>query len=210
MQGQQRQNGSGFGVPDKTSGGAGSMQDLYDTAVDSEVSDEFLDSNHFGLGNYTDSEMWQQIQSNRRGIYAEAGLQRLVFKRAVYETKLGIAREGWQYRDEDGNLVFETARADLDEKPDDETRGQYLLRRGSAKWGQLDSHQQVAAIEHFSGISSDWTSPFRRMMLMRHEASRSRGARLLDNLFGRVRKMIEGEDSSGGRSWLPSRGGDGS
>jgi hypothetical protein len=47
-------------------------------------------------------------------------------------------------------------------------------------------------------------------MLMRHEASRSRGARLLDNLFGRVRKMIEGDDSSGGRSWLPSRGGDSS
>jgi len=64
---------------------------------------------------------------------------------------------------------------------------------------ELEERREQAAkrrlekIEEHTGITRDWIPPHWRMMQMRHDTSRSRGARLLDNLFGRIRKII-GQD----------------
>jgi hypothetical protein len=204
----QRRNGSGsqFGVPDKKSSPAASMESLADTAVDADLPDEFLDQANLGLGNYTDAEMWQQVRSYGHAMYAET-FSRLILERAIYETKLGLAEHGWQARDEDGNEVYRLAPADEEEMREDETRREFIQRRGQEKWKRLDERERVEAIEEFSGITESWTSPFHRMMLVRHETSRSRDARLIDNLFGRVRKLVNREEDNSSRSFL-SRGGD--
>jgi len=43
---------------------------------------------------------------------------------------------------------------------------------------------RIQMIEKYSGIDRNWVPPHWRMLQARHEASRSRGARLMDNLFG--------------------------
>lgn len=162
--------------------------DLMQQAVDDVEGDEFLSANNLGLGNYTDDEMWQQIESFKTGLYGEAGFADLINEMAIEKTKREMAREKWrQLSDED--------RAQ-------ETRREWIIAKKEELWDDLgdidrevgdredrralELERKAEAIEEHLGAIPDWIPPHWRMLLARHETSRSREARLIDNLFDRV------------------------
>lgn len=178
-----------FSVKDKEGhAGPSSSLDIYDEAVKPSADDEFLDSSNLGLGYYETKEYWLQVESFRKGLYADAAFSRTLIERSISETKHFLGREKWE------NLP--------DGKREEYDRRRYIDIKGEEIWEQLDEAQKFETLGEVTGITSDWRPPFWRMMMMRHEASRSRGARLLDNLFGRVSEFkSDGDDDARKQFW---------
>lgn len=163
--------------------------------------DPFLSEVNLGDGYYTKREYWQQVQSFRDGLYAEAAFARLIFDRAVYETKVALATEAWNELEEDGRDEWAERNAfirakmdacwtDLKTVPEAERPDLNHQQRE-----QLGARRQQRALENYAGLTGEWMSPHWRMLMARHEASRSIMGRLLDNVFGRIREMISKDDS---------------
>jgi hypothetical protein len=175
-----------FGVADKSANpGPASSLDIYDEAVSG--ADETSIETNLGLGNYSPSEMYQQVQSYQKGMFADAALSRVILKRAILEARLGEGLESWR---------------DLkSSKQETKDKWSYVRRMGRARWDEMDEQQRMEAVEKHAGIPKDWTPPFHEMLAVRHEATRSRKARLIDNLFGRVVEKFQsykGESNSNG------------
>lgn len=193
-----------FRMPDteQQSGKATSQLDLYNEAVQSTVDDSTLSGNNLGLGNYSSAEYWQQIEAFQHGLYADRAFSRKIEQRAIHEAKREIALEGYAFYDTKKDDV-ETIDGwnDLDEderKAAWEDRfgdGEPLTRRrwvrgvGDEIWADLDKEQRGEALRDCTGYEGNWKPPQWRMMLARHEGSRSKGAHLLDNVFGRVSEV---------------------
>lgn len=184
-------------VPDKKgNGGAKTQLEVIQEAIGSTDEEPFLSRTNFGLGNYTEREMWHQTEAHHRGMYATAAFKRRLEDRAMRETVLKLGEHGWTYtvQTENGpkdqhvkgwNDLPEEKRNSVDEPH----RRSYIKTQGRKIWDALPEREQRKAVESFTGVSGEWTAPHYRQMVMRHEASRSRGARLLDNLFDRVREV---------------------
>jgi len=162
-----------------------SKLDIYDRAISSGVADDYLQQLNLGLGNYTNAEYWQQVEAYQRGMFADAAFARRIIDRAIEDTKAELALEAWDELD--------------DEEKEDLDRGRWLDEKAEEIWENTpeqhdEQTDQLDLIEEHAGITSAWTPPFHRMMEMRHEASRSRGARLMDNLFDRVRELLSDSD----------------
>lgn len=191
--------------------------DLYQEVVDSTAVDPFLDEQNLGLGNYTSNEMWQQVESYKNGLYAAAGFRRLLTERAKSETETRLAIEGWEvtmagkkYRwpgwddlsDEKRRKIwFGEDGEDGIAQSDDERfdRRRWIERRGEKVLTELHelrdeetaTYPAIEALKTLSGWEEQWEPAHNRMMMMRHEASRSRSAQLLDNVFGRVKEQVQ-------------------
>lgn len=188
---------------DRQPGRASSQIDLYDDAVKSTVDDETLEGNNLGLGNYDANDRYQQMEGYKRGLFADRALGSNIRDRAVHETKRQFALEGhshWIEAKADvyivggWNELTESERQDeWDDLTGDEdielTRANWIERQGERVWGELDDEQRAESLRDFAGFESDWKPPQWRMMLTRHETSRSKGAHLLDNLFQRVSEV---------------------
>lgn len=197
--------------------------DLYNSVVDSTAVDPFLDRQNLGLGNYKDPEMWQQVESYRHGLYASAAFRRLIDERATRETQIEIAINGYEYTipdttqqrqmkgweqlepDERRELWVDELRQNEAEPFD---RRRWIKRRGEQLFEELqkdtreEAHRFPAseAIQEIAGHSGTWDPAHNQMLMARHETSRSRGAQLLDNVFGRVKEHVASGDA-------PARGG---
>lgn len=179
--------------------GPSSMLEVYMHAIDSPIGDDFLDKSSLGLGNYNTGEYWQQIHSFRQGLYADAGLTRRVLERAIYETKRGLAKDCYRRSEQLKRIPHPKPNKPPDGfefKGDEyETEEEYIQKYADQIWEGIDEIEgdtvqlQVQLIERYSGIDRNWVPPHWRMLMMRHEASRSKGARLIDNLFERVREV---------------------
>jgi len=192
--------------------------DLYQEVVDSTAVDPFLDEQNLGLGNYTSNEMWQQVESYKNGLYAAAGFRRLLTERAKSETETRLAIEGWELTVGGKKYTWPGWDELTDEKrreiwsPDDEEkdglaqseeerfdRRRWINRRGEKVLTELyelrdeetATYPAIEALKTLSGWEEQWEPAHNRMMMMRHEASRSRGAQLLDNVFGRVKEQVQ-------------------
>ena len=168
--------------------------------------------------------MWQQVESYRNGLYASAAFRRLIDERATKETKTEIAINGYSYTIPDTSRQREMkgwAEMEPDERrekwkelrhSEDEPfdRRRWIARRGEQLFEQLqeDTNEQARrwpaseAVQEIAGHSGTWDPAHNRMLMARHETSRSRGAQLLDNVFGRVKEHVtEGgaEARRGGR-----------
>lgn len=169
--------------------------------------------------------MWQQVESYRNGLYASAAFRRLIDERATAQTKTELAIHGYEYTIPDTNRqrqmrgweemdpderreLWEEELAHSDDEPFDRRR--WIERRGEQLFEQLqkDTHEEARrfpateAINEIAGHSGTWDPAHNRMLMARHETSRSRGAQLLDNVFGRVKEHVtEGDSGSrrGGR-----------
>lgn len=186
-----------FGVPDKGRDGNGPSSELeiYRDVLASTNSDQFLSETNFGLGNYSDSEMWQQIESYEKGMFADAAFGDRLLNRAIEQTKTQLALNGIEYQTEEGK-VSKLGWVDLDAEDrkelwenKKEDRRRFVDRRKEEIWDDLPAPVKESALEEVTGLTSSWTPPFWRMMTARHEASRSRGARLQDNFFNRVTEL---------------------
>lgn len=69
--------------------------DVYDKASSPTAEDEFLDNNNLGLGVYDQAEQYQQVESYKMGIFADAAFGRRLEERAIAETKRQLAIDGW-------------------------------------------------------------------------------------------------------------------
>lgn len=186
-----------YAVSDNTGqNGPSSELDIYERIVDPDVQDDFLDQINLGTGHYTNREMYQQIQSFYDGMFSEAAFSRLIVDRAIDETKRELALKGWTRTDEEGAPVktWDGWYSLDEEERDKKSRLAYIEERGDKIWSQLAEKEHLAALEVVSGISSGWTPPHWRIVKMRNEASKSRGARLMDNVFGRVKKLVGNDD----------------
>jgi hypothetical protein len=168
--------------------------DIYNLAIESTIDSELIDDVLLGLGNYSGREYWQQVDAFRKGLFSVEAFSRRLRERAIEETKTALAKDGieaeWREAGTDSQqTVDEPGWNNLDE----EERAKHDRRRWiSAKkdeyWEQLPEQIKYEQIVETAGLDTDWKSPHLRMMMMRHEASRSKGARLMDNLFGRVKE----------------------
>jgi len=183
---------SQYGIEDKArQGGPPSELELYETAVESGADDQFLGSINLGLGNYTAREQWQQVESYTRGMYAESAFGRQLFERALLETQVHLGLHGHTYFDINRDReVSKDGWLDLDDQ-DSENRRDWILNRGQKTWDRLPDEEKKDLLAEIAGFEGSWIPPYWRMMQVRHETSRSKGARLLDNLFGRVKQFLD-------------------
>jgi len=162
--------------------------------------------------------MWQQVESYRHGLYASAAFRRLIDERAERQTKRAIAIEGYTYTIPDTSKqnhldgwdeldpderreIWEDELANSEDEPLDRRR--WIERRGEQHFEQLeqDTHEEARrfpaseAIQEIAGHSGTWDPAHNRMLMARHETSRSRGAQLLDNVFGRVKEHVTEGDA---------------
>jgi hypothetical protein len=198
-----RQNGTTGG----SNGTDGQPRDELDVAaefVSSSGYEDLLRELNLGTGNYTSEDLAMQMRSFRKGMVAAVAFDSRLFDRAVYETKIKLADEGYQYRDEDEVLLEFDAFDDLDDDTVAEHggRGPALRKRGEKLWSRLGepgvalSEAQAAALSQKVGIER-FKPVFWRLMAVYHEGSKSRNARTQDNFFGRVKKHLVDDSSEG-------------
>lgn len=189
--------------------------DVYDKALRSSDVDTFLESENLGLGFYEDAERWQQVESYRYGMFGDEAFGEALLDRAVHETKRQLALRGTSFYDTDANAPSAVKGwADLSESKRDELREEeridrrrYVESQMDEIWKQLTERKRIEAIEIATGVDRKWTPPHWKMLMARHETSRSRDARLLDNLFGRksVQEVHEHRTSDSSGGLLPGR-----
>jgi len=190
--------------------------DVYDKALRSPGVDGFLESENLGLGYYDDAERWQQIESYRFGLFGDRVFSEPLIDRAIDETKRQLALKGTNFYDSEAQAP--ASLTGWDELTDDEKKSlkreeridkrRYIEQQGEQLWKNMTDRQRKEAIEIATQMDRKWTPPQWRMLMARHETSRSRGARLLDNVFGRekVNRVIENSNKGGGSGGLFSRG----
>lgn len=167
-----------------------SMLELYMETLAGRTGDPFLDEINLGTGNYSRAEYWEQVRSFRNGIYAENAAARHVLKKAEREAKQAIVDA--IYDAPDSHLL------DGIEHPpaDGLDREEYHEEYAEEIWANLGtenlapSEHRAVLVNETTGIPMDWTPPHHRMLKMRHEASQSKGARAMDNLFERVKEFV--------------------
>jgi hypothetical protein len=179
--------------------------DVYGRALESSNVDDLMDRNNLGLGYYEDSERWQQVESYQYGMFGEAAFGDVIIDRAVEETKRELALQGSNFYDASADApVSIDGWDDLeeDERAEKDKR-RFIERNGEEIWRRMSDEDRKEALELATGLDRRWTPPHWRMLMVRHETSRSRGARLLDNLFGResVQRIMD-ETKEKGRGLL--------
>lgn len=170
--------------------------DLYGSALGpTTVDDEFLKKTNFGLGNYTTQEMYQQVESFRDGLFADAAFRRVLFQRAVYYAKRRHAEAKWSDQYADVPKPAYTKQEYVDEKADELWNG---LGDAADSQAADPAEAKMNVLARYAGVSGEWVPPQWRMMKMRHESSRSRNAKLLDNLFHSVQVLKDKADDAAG------------
>jgi hypothetical protein len=177
----------------------GSMLELYMHAMENGTTDDFLDAVNLGIGNYTDAEYWQQMEAFKNGMFADSSMTQKVVERAKLETQRRIVDAVVEGRD--GARVLR--QIDYEEPPDYgpggpdvSDRREYFDKHIRNIWeglgyvtedGEQISKQahQAWLIKTVTGLDENWVPPHWRMLMARHEGSRSKEARLIDNIFGR-------------------------
>lgn len=194
--------------------------DLLDDVANESVDDEFLSEQNLGVGNYTSKEMYQQIQSFQHGVFSESAFGSLLYERSIKETKTRLAKDGWRFiHPSDQSVRHMKGWEDLSPKKRQEvwedrlqkndeqmTKRRWLERRGEELFQTLIEARSPEtrrfpareAMDELAGWDGDWQSPHMRMIMARHETSRSRDARLMDNVFGRIKKQITETDADNG------------
>lgn len=167
--------------------------DIYDRAVSPNVDgDEFLSNNNFGLGHYTGDEMWQQVESFKRGLFAEQAFVRRLLDRAIHETVVSLGLRGGTFYDEregvqDVREFDGWENLDEDERAKNNRR-EWVLEEGQRIWELLPDNCKAEALEERAGVSSSWTPPHFRMMQVRHETGRSRDGKTMETIFTDIEK----------------------
>lgn len=158
--------------------GPASELDAIDSVVNESSNDVAFDDINFGVGVYSNSEYWQQAESFKKGMYERKAFRRKIMSRAVWEAKRGEVRDEWDSLDEDAR------------EREYGSFSAYVDAEGDRIWAELSDDQKSNALEQHAGISQDWTPNHWRMAYARHELSRSKGGRLLDDFFGVIQKTL--------------------
>ena len=212
MSQQQRTNGHAKpgGPPPKQ--GPRDELDVAHELVSPSTYEDVLQHVNLGSGVYDGDDISMQMRSFRKGMIVDVAFDGVLFKRAIEETKIKLADNGFVHYDETREKVRQWDPID-DEMVNEKGRTKALRNRGEEIWESLSepaepiSDKQAAALAEFVGI--DTMKPvFWRLLAAYHEASKSREGRTQDNFFGRVKKNLVNELSTENGGGFPfSRGG---
>lgn len=214
-QAHQDADGSGYGTTDKHArGGPTSELDVKDKIVSPDVYDEI--AGRMGTGNYDDEEYWRQTEAHKQSLFGEALFNRVLRDQVEYEAKYELGVRGWQFFDEERSKDMKEFdgwedwnESEQERKARKVGRDETIRRRGEHIWILLPEEERVKVLEQYATASPAFLTPHTRMVEFRHEASKSRGARLMDNYFGRVRKLIGDKGVEKAKKSIFSRGGGG-
>lgn len=161
-----------------------------------------LSHTNLGTGHYTDDTLWQQIRSYRKGLFAYIAFGGMLTRRALYETKLKLGREGYRHYNEARQEVESydpIEESDIDER---ESSWSAELERGEEIWTRLGeaprpiTEKQIAAVIKKTGVEPGRFLPvYWQMVSGRHDASKSLDAELLRD-FLTDKKFFEGDTDS--------------
>lgn len=196
-------------APDTTPNENFSKGETHEEFAKPAVDDREISRNNFGAGVYKTPELYEQTERFKRTINANAGVGEDIRKRAKGEAWLTLARKGWTIRLQDQMVQFPS----LEEAEDDpyapfakiarekaDNLRQQQLEYARLVWNDMDKTEQEYALTELSSLDEPFDPPEFRVAKFFHESSRSKGGRLMDNVFGRVRKMIqEGPENGGSR-----------
>lgn len=156
---------------------------------------EIFDGSRFGLGNYDDKLYWQQVRGFRKAFITYQMFGPELRERAIVETQRKLATHGTFRLNHNGDAVNYDPYEDLDDADKADSKwadgdGQTLEEYGQQIWEDLGSPesdglstQQQKAMQKHAGVSDRFVSVFESLQDMRHEGSRSKGARLVDNVL---------------------------
>lgn len=164
--------------------------------------DELLEKVNLGTGFYQDEDISLQLRNFRKGLIADTAFDGRLWDRAVYETKIKLADEGFSWYNEHKDTVEHwPAFEELSENEYEGGRTAALRERGDEIWSSLgDPHQalsdsQAAALSEKASLQT-FKPVFWRLLAAYHEASKSKGARTQDNFFQRVKKVLDDSSAS--------------
>jgi len=158
---------------------------------------EIFDGSAFGLGNYDEKLYWQQVRGFRKAFATYQMFGPELRERAIIETQRSLAVSGHKSLDHNDEMVkmppYEDKPAEekADSKwADTDADAVTLSEYGREIWAELDnpeadglSDEQQKAMRDHTGVSGRFVSVFESLEDMRHEGSRSKGARLVDNVL---------------------------
>jgi len=150
-----------------------------------------LDTN-FGHGNYDQRIFYDQISNYRKAARAMSLFQRTLLERAIYETKIHLARDGITFYDDTENEVYNQGGIDLEDTNRPRTK---TKEKGEEIWERLGdsdkvlSDKQVAAIVRKTNHDIDWDSFLSKVLVFYHESSRSVDAELVRDFLTGVKHL---------------------
>ncbi len=187
--------------PHQPSGNDSEPRDDLDVAFSiirsSEYSD-LLEQINLGTGYYDDEDIAMQMRSVRKGLVTDIAFSESLRKRAIQETKVKLADEGFSFyneRKEKPQIWQPLTDDDIDERG----RTTALFERGDEIWNALADSRYALSVEQAAAIdektSLDPFKPiFNHLAAAYHESTKSKGARTQDNYFGRVqRREVHGD-----------------
>ena len=187
--------------PHKPTGNDSEPRDDLDVAYSiirsSEYSD-LLEQINLGTGYYDDEDIAMQMRSVRKGLVTDIAFSETLRKRAIQETKVKLADEGFSFYNEREDKA-EVWRPLKDRDIDERGRTTALFERGNEIWNKLSDSRYSLSIKQAAAIddktSLDPFKPiFNHLAAAYHETTKSKGGRTQDNYFGRVRRNeIEGD-----------------
>lgn len=178
--------------------------DMYQQILRPSQQNSILKTTNLGHGKYDDDYLWQQIRSYRKGLFAYIAFGDILSQRAVHETKVLLAREGFDFYDESRGepKSFDPLREeDIDER---ESSWNAELRYGEEIWQRMGdwdqplSKEQVAAVIDKTGVDTEWLPIYWQMVAGRHEASRSLDAELLRDMLTGIKHYRQDESAADG------------
>lgn len=167
-----------------------SVLDYRHGIVQAQSEDEFLANNNLGLGVYGTREYWQQIDNFSQMLYAEAAFEDNLVQRAEYKAKRCIADRGFSYTVETEEVSHDVevdAWDELDEESqaevatdDDDWETREFDAWVDEEWNSMPVAARLEAMRRFTEFDPGRHLPQARILLARHEMSRSKDGRLID------------------------------
>jgi len=188
-----------------------SLDVAYSIIRSSEYSD-LLEQINLGTGFYTEEDIAMQMRNLRKGLVTDIAFSESLRKRAVTETKVKLADEGFRFYDENRQepRIWDSL---TDEDVDERGRTTALRERGEEIWDALADPRYSLSIEQAAALdektSIDPFKPiFNHVAAVFHETTKSKGARTQDNYFGRVRRHeMQGDTDEAAKNGLLRRRG---
>lgn len=172
---------------------------------------DLLEQVNLGTGYYEDEDMAMQMRNIRKGIVTDMMFSETLRKRAIQETKVKLADEGFSFWNETKQEPKTWLPLD-DKHVDERGRTTALFERGEEIWSELADPKYALSVEQVAAIdektSLDPFKPiFHHLAAAYHESTKSKGARTQDNYFGRVkRRELQGDaDEAAGGGFLGRR-----
>lgn len=189
------------------SGGQGASRpndelDMYGDLLQQSSANPLLQRTNLGQGNYDTDYLWQQVRSYRKGLFAYIAFSGVLSKRAIHETKIKLAREGFSHWNEEDKTVDQWGALDEDDREDGESIWTAERRRGEEIWQSLSdnetplSEKQAAALLEKTDVSEEFMPIFWQMAAGRHEVSRSKDAELLRDMLTGIKHLRSDPDGN--------------